>query len=409
MAISLTDPKTGVVFNNYLEPGLTTGGHMLARVEPNARDQQDHFKNCVVNALDIWWDGVNIANTPINTTGELIEAIQKIADESIVDAHVDAQGVLHIYKGNGEHSTGGSVPPGNVGGGEGSSGSQMFMPDSSDDATVPETIGDIKAGMTVAELKNMTVSQILDMILIKTIYPSITTQPSLIINGMSTTLVEAGSSLLNLSCDFKQGTIAIGSESQAYLGTKKEENWEVSINSAAYVPINNVERYEPGKYTYRVTVVYDAGEVFHDSKGKETNPMQLANGTSVANPAPAGSMNTSKTLDVSLPVWIDKQDGKGYTKQTLKAWGAMTFSSVIVTDTNRDKIPIKIKTPRKINSIMAYDPFDKVYNIDNMGKFNDGGEPSTIYQDVNGKKYTYYEYTWTGGVQSDLNLEITTV
>lgn len=111
MAKKFTDPKTQIEFTNYIEPGADTGGFVLGRVANwEDRDNNTPSKNCVINALDIWWDGAKLGEQTIETTGDLLKTIKDISDNSIYDISIDSNGILKVKKGNGAVSS-----PGNIG------------------------------------------------------------------------------------------------------------------------------------------------------------------------------------------------------------------------------------------------------------------------------------------------------
>ncbi len=295
-----------------------------------------------------------------------------------------------------------------------------FTPLSPLSLTVPETIGDITRGTTSQSLKGKPISEILDSILFKTIYPSIT-DPSVTI-GASTATVEAGSILVTeFTNTFNRGSVVVNdgvTANKSYVGTATSTVYQVKVTGgtantnagvSAYPNANDavyttVTRYEPGTYQYKVVVSYGIGPTMTTSKGASPNPMPTTNKGNVTNPHPAGSVSSSYGLvrNVTLPVFIDVANGT-YTKQALRNWGAMTYTGVAMQDTTRSN-PIRIKTPRKLQSVNSYNAVSGKYDVPQLTNF----VMSTVTNSTNGKDYTYYEYVWNGGAMSAVNMEIKT-
>lgn len=295
-----------------------------------------------------------------------------------------------------------------------------FTPLSPAELTVPETIGDIEKGTTAASLNGKALSEILDSILFKTIYPTIT-NPSVTITA-STQTVEAGSTLYsNFSKTFNKGSVVVNDGVTAtidYVGEEGSSQYYVKVTggaantnagvsaypSAGDALVNTLTRYEPGTYQYKVTTTYGEGPLMATSKGASPNPMPTTNSGNVENPHPAGSVTSTYgvTINVTLPVFVDPAN-KSYAKQALKTWGAMTFTGVAMGGTTRDN-PIKIKTPRKLESVNSYNSVSGKYDVAQLSNFS----MSETSETVNNASYTYYEYTWNGGALDAVNMEIKT-
>ena len=298
-----------------------------------------------------------------------------------------------------------------------------FTPLSPDNLQVPQTIGDIQQGTKVSDLKGMPLSQILDDLIFKTIYPTIT-KPSVSITGSNST-VEAGSTLwTGYGHNFNKGSVVVddgvtqktdytGPESSSiYYVVKTGVSPDPNAGTEPYLGIsktdvsifNETGRYEPGVYTYTVKTNYSIGPKMKTSKGADPNPIKTSTGQSVENPCPAGSIDctNSITRNVTLPVFIDDASGT-YIKQTLKNWGIMTFTAVQMKGTTSAN-PIRIKTPRKINTVNSYNEVSGKYDVLQKQSF----KVEEITEDINGKDYPYYEYTWVSGAMGAVKFEIIT-
>lgn len=297
-----------------------------------------------------------------------------------------------------------------------------FTPISPDTLKVPTTIGDIQKGTTAADLKGKSISEILDSILFPTIYPSIT-EPSVTITSTPvSSIVEAGSILItDISYTFNRGKVKVDDGStpdKNYAGVDTGHSYSIQIQGGANntqagvtayptkteTDIANITRYEPGTYSYKVIVACAEGDLMSTSKGATPNPINTTTMGLRDNPRKPGNVQSTASLvrKVTLPVFIDVADGT-YVRQSLKEWGAMTFSGVVMQGTSKDD-PIKIKTPRKLNSVNSYNEVSGKYDVAQLANF----VMTTITENINGADYTYYEYVWNGGAQAAVNMEIKT-
>ena len=210
----------------------------------------------------------------------------------------------------------------------------FFTPITSDNQKVSASIGDIKAGTPASELKKKTLSQLLDEMLFKTIYPTITK------NAYVSITPKAGDSAVGTSVEFGTKITAIDhsySQGQAKLimesGDGETFNYTGAETSTVLKykgPSDSGEKSFPnsgvtlgyGEYTFSATVNYAAGATLRDSKGNSgTNGnIKVFTGTSatatteVPNPHPTGSVRASKTI--STFYYVGWNGGQGTTITT---------------------------------------------------------------------------------------------
>ena len=295
---------------------------------------------------------------------------------------------------------------------------------------MPSTMGDLVQGTTAADLREKTLSEILDSILFKTVYPTIT-DPSGAIgfkdSFTNNSIVEVGTVAPqneNMNYTFNKGVVRVDDGTTAnldYVGDATGATYTYTYtpgaaNTNAGVEIggtaeNNVALKEGklglGTYTYSGTIAYGGGTQFKDSKGHMTNPMQTTNKDKVANPHPAGSLKASNTLtiNVSVPVYVDKNADGNFTKNALQKWGSMTFTGIALSGTSADK-PLQIKTPRKLKSVNSYNKVSGKYDTPQLNNFTLTN--SAVQETFNGITVNYFLYKWTGGSLGGGNYEIIT-
>lgn len=210
----------------------------------------------------------------------------------------------------------------------------FFTPITSDNQKVSASIGDIKAGTPASELKKKTLSQLLDEMLFKTIYPTITKNASVTItpkagNSAVGTSVEFGTKITAIDHSYSQGQAKLIMES----GDGETFNYTGAETSTVLKykgPSDIEEKQFPnsgvtlgyGEYTFSATVNYAAGAPLRDSKGNSgTNgQIKVFSGTSatatteVTNPHPTGSVRASKTI--STFYYVGWNGGQGTTITT---------------------------------------------------------------------------------------------
>lgn len=311
--------------------------------------------------------------------------------------------------------------------GESLSAQLTFTPISPKTETVPVAIGDIDAGTKCEDLMNQPISVILDQILFKTIYPTIT-EPSVVIKGTaaSGSIVESGTKFTNnLSHNFSQGSAVkpgdilqlfyVGGEtksqyvvkyttpaSQGSAGTEKK--WEDFTDK----DVSTLTTFTPGTYTFKVIVNYAEGPLMSTSKGQSPNPIKTSTGASVANPHPAGMVSSAYgcTVEVTLPIYVG-QEATTLTKLPLQKWGAMTIKDIAMPATNPDD-PIIIETPRKIKSIHSWNAVAQDYSVDQLSSFSQPKAITKMVNDTDGVNYNYFQYRWTTGVLGAVKMQIIT-
>lgn len=210
----------------------------------------------------------------------------------------------------------------------------FFTPITSDNQKVSASIGDIKAGTPASELKKKTLSQLLDEMLFKTIYPTITKNASVTItpkdgNSSVGTSVEFGTKITGVTHSYSQGQAKLimesgdgetfnytGAETSTVLKYKGPSDIEEKTFPNSGVTLGY------GEYTFSATVNYAAGDTLRDSKGNSgTNgQIKVFTGTSatttseVTNPHPTGSVRASKTI--STFYYVGWNGGSGTTITT---------------------------------------------------------------------------------------------
>ena len=305
-----------------------------------------------------------------------------------------------------------------------------FTPLSPSTLKMPSTMGDLVQGTTAADLREKTLSEILDSILFKTVYPTITDPSGTISFKDSFTnnsIVEVGTVAPqneNMNYTFNKGVVRVDDGTTAnldYVGDATGATYTYTYtpgaaNTNAGVEIggtaeNNVALKEGklglGTYVYSGTIAYGGGTQFKDSKGQMTNPMQTTNKGKVANPHPAGSLKASNTLtiNVSVPVYIDKNADGNFTKNALQKWGSMKFTEIALSGTSADN-PLQIKTPRKLKSVNSYNKVSGKYDTPQLNNFTLTN--SAVQETFNGITVNYFLYKWTGGSLGGGNYEIIT-
>ena len=302
-----------------------------------------------------------------------------------------------------------------------------FTPISPLALTVPETIGDIAQGTKCEKLNGESLSKILDSIIFKTIYPTVTNPSATVSFASSFTnnaLMEAGlagPTDANMSHALNKGKVKVAdgtTADQDYVGDETSCTYQMTYapgdaNSNAGVEAGGATqtnvalsnaKMTVGTYTFKAVVNYAQGPLMKTSKGTSPNPMPLAVGGTVTNPHPSGSVTSGTvSLRITLPVFIDNQANGTFNKQSLQAWGAMTFSGIAMAN-QTSSTPTQIKTPRKLQSANSFNAVSGKYDVAQLSNYN----MTETMEDINGVQVKYYLYKWTGGALGAVKFEIKT-
>lgn len=305
-----------------------------------------------------------------------------------------------------------------------------FTPLSPSTLKMPSAMGDLAQGTTAEKLSGMTLSEILDSILFKTVYPTIT-DPSGTISFkdsfVNNNVVEVGTVAPrneNMRYTFNKGVVKVDDGTTAnldYVGdvtgvtytytyTPGAANTQAGVESGGTAE-NEVTLKEGklslGTYKYSGTIAYGAGTQFKDSKGQTTNPMPTTNKGNVANPHQPGNLKVPNalTINVSAPVYIDKNADGQFTKNALQKWGSMTFTDIALSGTSADK-PLQIKSPRKLKLVNSFNKVSGKYDTPQLNNFTLTN--SAVQETINGVTVNYFLYKWTGGSLGSGNYEIIT-
>lgn len=232
--------------------------------------------------------------------------------------------------------------------------------------TAPTTVGGIKSGTTVGELKGKTLIDIIDIMLFPTtvrdlVYPKLSYAPS-------HSLIEVGSAFSKPVLSFTQNDA--GSE------TNRTETLTLNGSVVEMTDYNQL-----GTYKYSARVDYEAGEYLTDSKGQITDKR-----------VEAGYLTATSTYITTYPWYAG--DTTSVTKQALVQFNSSSGEKTITMGGNAVvKLP---GTGSKINSFTVDGGLG--YTAVNLGGWTESTE------ELNG--ITYKVWTKNDPYQSDLSHKI---
>ena len=230
-----------------------------------------------------------------------------------------------------------------------------FTPVSKDDERVSVSIGDIKAGMTARELRGYTLSRLIDAMLFKTIYPTITKGPSATISRPTgnDTEVEVGTSIANVDAfklGYTKGRAQVlletgGTTETADTGNETSMSIKYSFNGGASTDFgSSLSLKDYGTYSFTGTVNYAQGEILHDSKGNSGNGGKIdvfasttaASTTLRENPHPAGSVAATTSVKTYYKPGANNTNINTIAKLDKKAYKGMDidFKTKEIVDAN---------------------------------------------------------------------------
>ena len=225
---------------------------------------------------------------------------------------------------------------------------------SPENLSVPVSIGDITTKMKCSDLKGKPISEILDMMIFKTIYPSVTREPSASLTVSPALITPDTEITLASGYTYGQAAVLFEDGTRNYTANTSTNPTSVSIKLGG-TDITSLKQKPTtlGNNTYVLTVNYGAGEVLHDSKGNVAKT--ILNGTQ-SNPHAAGSVTASASVNVSLPVYysVGTESDKAL---DLKNWGGATWLQIHIKDvTDSNKLTIKVPTGRTLTQVAVLNP-----------------------------------------------------
>lgn len=265
-----------------------------------------------------------------------------------------------------------------------------------EDKTVAMTTayGDYKVGTKVSALEGKTYDEIFDGILFPTKNPT-NTNPSLAGFELdpSTSPVELGTNVATISeASLNRGKWNNYNNNAPYTGEASGTVYTLTINGTVYNAIADLDdlTYTTlGDHTYKAVVSYNAGEAPKNNKGVVVSTLAAA----------AGSVNATRTVNVTAPWYASTVTSGVLTKQDLVSWNVTAGAMQAGSDDNGFEVmphtaatPQMFKLPRKASSLKMYSTVSKSFDVVAL---SDWTEVSATEQ-VNGVDHTYYTYTYKG-------------
>ncbi len=284
----------------------------------------------------------------------------------------------------------------------GSSGSFSGVYDSAiTDGSVAMTTkyGDFDTGTTVSQLDGKTYDQLFDGILFPTINPT-HTDPA--VSGFAldstTSPVELGTSVVGISAaTLNKGKWSEYNNDNPYAGAATSTAYTFTINGTKYTAISDLanKKYTTvGNHTYYVKIDYSAGSAPLNNKGVSVPGLAC----------PAGSVEATRTINVTLPWFATTATPGELTKQNLISWNTTSgkMTATIQMKNHTTAAPQRFKIPREVTTIKQ----PNVSGVMTAVAITDWTKES-VKETVNGIECDYYLYTYKGAEMRDpVKLEI---
>ena len=197
---------------------------------------------------------------------------------------------------------------------------------------MPVDVGGIEAGTTVADLNDKTFSQLFDNLLFPSMDPTYT-GPSVsgfVLNNAATP-VEIGTvaRYIKTAASLYRGewttyNIQSNGTNLPAVGTATSTTYEIKINGSTSTTVptseDSTKKYTVlGDQTYKVTINYGKGPNPKDNKGTEKPDLAR----------PAGSVTSTRTINVSAPIYATISNIGTFTKvsETLTKWTNTAITS----------------------------------------------------------------------------------
>lgn len=258
---------------------------------------------------------------------------------------------------------------------------------------MPTHIGGLEKGTTIEDLEGKTISEILDMMLFPTTYPTFNAPTaSLTYSGSLTKEVgSAGPSAEDFTADYNPGSIILNGE----IVDDRGGSLDVA-NSFIYINGNTSNKTFPstislGNTTFTYMAAYNQGPQPKDSKGEI-----------YSYPLEAGTVNSNTiTINGTYPWFASTSSASAenpVVKQSLVAWnttaGSMSTGNFVLQPSGT--LAQVFKLPRQINSLQM---LNTVSNKMETVSLSDYIETTETINNI-----TYYVYTYNGSTRGSVTL-----
>lgn len=298
---------------------------------------------------------------------------------------------------------------------------KMYESAMPDELTVPTTIGGLKAGTTAADLKEKTVSQVLDDIIFPELNPTVVAPSASIsfASGFSANgIYEVGATApitANFNTSFNKGSGKVAGQADLY----RAGELQAESSFIYYGGQTSVTSLPPtitlGTMQYNYHAAYSQGDTLVTSK--KNTATHDAEGTSITNPLPAGSVNSSNLViygtypyfcngasasssnqDNNLPESVTPN-----TKLPLVTWTTTLIGA---------KFASEAATGTRL--VFEYPATKKITKVEFMNTVSGKWESFTAYttasagdKEIQGSNTAYMSLTTTGSLSGPLQLRFT--
>ena len=244
-------------------------------------------------------------------------------------------------------------------------------------------VGGVKKDTTKASFEGKTISEVLDMILYPTLYPSVPAgKPSVTLSlGGNTSLYKVGATIpstTSFTTTTDRGTLAYNTEAgnRYYAGAAGTPSYTISKGSFG-------GKFEEGTYTVTSSVTFAAGSQPLNNKGTK-------DGVTMTKYA-GGTVKAAQTMYGLYPIYISETSFTNLTEKGLQNYltGEIKFtgiSSPVETTSLNDKFTIAIPSYLTLKSVCTFNNSSGKYDINFMPTV----KSTATY---NGIEYTVYKRT----------------
>lgn len=268
---------------------------------------------------------------------------------------------------------------------------------------MPNAVGGINKGTTVAELNGKSYNQLFDDLLFPTVNPtgSGPTVSGFALNPSATT-VELGTAVASISePTLNKGSWSAYNSGKTYTGDVTGITYNFKINGNTVDTIAGLEGLTYtvlGNHTYNATIAYADGPIPVNNKGVEVPLLQKK-----ANSIPA----TQRTVNVTAPWYASTATAGVLTKQSLVAWN--TTAGAMQAGANGTGFEVKphtadapqmFKIPRVATNLQMYNSVAKAFETVSLSDWT----RTDAVEQVNGIDQNYYTYTYSGANRGAVKL-----
>jgi hypothetical protein len=293
----------------------------------------------------------------------------------------------------------------NTGGDDGQEG--IFVTDLLDSAVVPNTVGGIGSGTTVADLRNKTFSELFQKLLFPAIAPSFVA-PTIQLSSNLTGPILIGTQNLSLSATVNRGSIL-----ESWNGNSTQNlragtvQWYTYANDNVSLP--SADQISDNTYSKSGFAITQGAHILGLSVRFNQGPQPKDNfGANILSPLPITTLSASVVYEGVYPIFATTANTSTLTQQSLYSMLSGNGIEIVLSaevDSNRQAfaVPQTWLTARPLVAVYYFNNVSNSFsNVNKISEFS----TSNITQTISGSSVSYVKYNYNALMRGETKIKL---